>query len=537
MLDWVANVFLSKVLILLINAVAFYLATLIYRDGPRKKVNLIYLFSTLLMFLWINAAYIPRFIGQNDPETGLVLLKIAWFATPLFFSFLYLLTVYLIGEQEKYKILNKIVLIIGIITAVVTGFTSKIVTGIEYIDNIMVIIYGPWMYIFLGAVSLVIAATLVPIFRENVLKNKRIIPFLAGVFIFYVANVIFNIVFPIFFGFARFYFFGDYSTLILLIFTAYGILRYRFLNIKVIATELLTFAIWLALAVDIFTTGNWGDEILEIVVLVMITLFGILLIRSVKNEIKHREQVEKLAKQLRKANAKLKKLDKAKSEFLSIAAHQLRTPLTGIKGYLSMMIDGDFGTLNKEQLKIIKSVFEGSERLNRLVNVFLNISRIESGRLKFEKQSVFIVSLVERIVRNFKFEAQKRGLKLIFNKPKKKIKAIIIDQDKITDVINNLIDNAIKYTKKGSVTVEIKEEEGRIIFSVTDSGIGISDVGITELFNKFSRSRASEKVNTTGSGLGLYIAKRLIEAHGGKIWAKSRGEGKGSTFTFSLPVK
>ncbi|NQU77242.1 GAF domain-containing protein [Candidatus Falkowbacteria bacterium] len=249
------------------------------------------------------------------------------------------------------------------------------------------------------------------------------------------------------------------------------------------------------------------------------------------------QKVEKATHELQEANIHLRQLDKAKSEFLSIAAHQLRTPISGIKGYLSMLLDGDFGTLDEKKRKVMRTVFNSTERLNRLVNVFLNISRIESGRLKLSPSPVVVEELVESAINNFKIVAQRKKIELEFIKPKKKTKPINIDRDKITDVVNNLIDNSIKYTEKGKIAVQVKQEKGQVMFAVKDTGIGMAEEDLSGMFNKFSRTSASERINTGGSGLGLYIAKRLVEAHGGKIWAKSPGRGQGSTFMFSLPIK
>ncbi len=257
--------------------------------------------------------------------------------------------------------------------------------------------------------------------------------------------------------------------------------------------------------------------------------------KSLRFSEKLKKEVSKATKDLREANVKLKKLDKAKTEFVSITSHQLRTPLTGIKGYLSMFLDGDFGELKPEQKKIMIDIFNNSNRLVRLINIFLNVSRIESGRLKIEKKKFDLAELVNEIIRELKIEAEKKDLKLEFINFKNKLE-ISADRDKLADVILNLIDNAIKYTQKGNIIVSAELKNNKVKFSVKDSGIGVDSEDAKELFNKFIRGRKITQINTSGSGLGLFIAKKIIELHNGKIWVESEGDGKGSEFIFEVPV-
>ena len=536
MLDFITDIFLSKITILFIDAIALYLAVLVFRDDRKGKTNMIYVVMTFLMLLWVNFAYIPRFISQDDTVRSLYFLKIAWAATPLFFTFLYLITVNLIEREKEYKKLSIATVFTGIVSALVTGFTGKIVEGIKFIDGIFTIVYGRWMFLFLGAVIFIIAATLYPIFRERVLKNKKIRYFLTGVIIFYIANAIFNIILPVFFGMARFYFIGDYSTIILLIYTAVGIIRFKLFNIKVVAAEVLTFLIWLVLAINVFTAENIKDKVLAITVLFLSVIFGVLLIRSVKNEIKQREKMERLTTQLKIANKRLRKLDTAKSEFISIASHQLRTPLTVIKGYVSMIMAGDFGKLNPKMADPINKISESSKRLLSLVEELLNISRIESGKLKFDFKPARLERVVKGVVGELSDKAEAKKLQLRYREKGEHFPELMLDEEKIRQAVVNLIDNAIKYTDKGTITVSLEREGDNIKFSVADTGPGIRQRDMLKLFQKFSRGTGATK-NMEGSGLGLFIANKMIKAHKGRIWAESRGEGYGSKFCFTLPVK
>ena len=532
----ITGLFLSKITVLLIDAIAVYLAVVVYRDNKRGKLNRVYIIVTFLMLCWINFAYIPRYlITPIVYPLSLILLKIAWFATPLFFVFLYLLTVILINKEEKYKKLTQIMFFLGIILAIITGFTDKVIKGLEVIDNIVTINYGPWMLYFLGVGTFIILATLYPVFKRDILRDEKVRYFLTGTFIFYFANAVFNITLPIFFGISRFYFFGDYSTLILLGYTSYSILRHELFNIKVMAAEVLTFTIWLILGAKIFTTTDIKDQISGAVVLALTIIFGILLIRSVKKEIKQREELGVLAKKLKRAHEKLKKLDAMKDEFISIASHQLRTPLTVIKGYLSMIMEGDFGRVALKQRDPMHKITESSDRLIQLVENMLNVSRIESGRIQYNFKDVQLEDLVKSVVDELANKAKLKLLELKYNAPVSPLPKVKIDEEKIRQVVINLIDNSIKYTDKGRVAVDLRQVGKNLEFSVSDTGAGIKKDDLGKLFQKFSRGTGATSV-TEGTGLGLYVARQMVEAHKGKIWAESKGEGTGSRFCFTLPV-
>ncbi len=246
-------------------------------------------------------------------------------------------------------------------------------------------------------------------------------------------------------------------------------------------------------------------------------------------------RMEETNKELGEANEHLKELDQAKSEFVSIASHQLRTPMTGIMGYLSMIVGGDFGKIDPALNKVLDSLLDASQRMIRLINLFLDVTKIESGKLILDKQPVQLEDLIEKELDVVQKMAKDHGLKLVYKRPKVALPKLVID-DKITDVVLNLVDNAIKYTPKGSITVTSEREGEWVHVKVQDTGRGLDPKEAKNLFNKFVRGYGIAQVNPDGSGLGLYVARRIIEVHGGKIWVESDGVGKGSCFQFTLPI-
>ncbi len=253
-------------------------------------------------------------------------------------------------------------------------------------------------------------------------------------------------------------------------------------------------------------------------------------------------EVEKSVMELQRANGELRRLDTAKSDFISIASHQLRTPLTVIKGYVSMILEGSFGRLPDIAREPTEKIYDSNERLIKLVEQLLSISRIESGRIKYQFEETNLSELISGIMEGIRYSAIKKGLDLSYSPPKGFVPLANIDTTKMRQVITSLIDNSIKYTykaeeKRGFILVRIEDlkEKNRVRVIIEDNGIGIKEEDKINLFKKFSRGKDISTVYTEGTGLGLYVAKKIIEAHNGFIYAESNGRDMGSKIYFDLP--
>ncbi len=317
-------------------------------------------------------------------------------------------------------------------------------------------------------------------------------------------------------------------------------IRYNFWSFKVIATEFFVSFILVILLVELFLATSLLDLFMRTSIAFLILCAGFFLINSIKREFDSQNRIRHLLHDLDEVNARLKILDRKKSEFLLTASHHLRDPLTSIKGYASMIAEGSFGPVDAPMKEALTKIFDSSKQLVTVISDFLDISSIESGDIKYEFARVDMGDLVSGLALDMQLYAKNAGITLesAIDTPAGGL-WVRGDYGKLRQVCSNLIDNAIKYTPQGTVTVGLaKSDDGKdVVFSVTDTGIGMSAETRKKLFKKFSRAQGVSKVYTEGTGLGLYVAKEIIKKHKGKIWAESSGEGKGSSFLVSLPIQ
>lgn len=239
---------------------------------------------------------------------------------------------------------------------------------------------------------------------------------------------------------------------------------------------------------------------------------------------------------LRAENEELRKLNSTKSEWISIAAHQLRTSLSAIKWILKMFLDGDFGSLSSEQQGFMKKAYENNDRMVLLVNEMLSLNHTEDSSITYKMRKEELVSLIDETVFDFHGESFKKGIELIFLRPEDSEIFTEYDKEKIRVVLQNLIENSIKYSTTGDrVFVALKKNNDELEISIKDTGIGIPASEQPKIFEKFYRATNAKEKEEIGSGLGLYTIKQIIEHHNGKIWFESEPE-KGSTFYFTLPI-
>ena len=248
--------------------------------------------------------------------------------------------------------------------------------------------------------------------------------------------------------------------------------------------------------------------------------------KDISDIIRAREELEK-------KNEELRKLDQLKSDFVSTVSHELRTPLSITKEGISLIIDGIPGAINEKQRKILSTAKDNVDRLARIINELLDISRIEAGKIEIRRESTSLNHIIETVITSFSLKTQEKNLELKLTMPERPVE-IYIDPDKMIQVFTNFVDNAIKFTEKGAIEVSCIEKENEVECCVRDSGVGISAEDLPKLFDKFQQFGRTPGPGEKGTGLGLSIAKGIIDLHKGRIWVESEF-GKGTKFYFSLP--
>ncbi|HAQ02567.1 hypothetical protein A2467_00590 [Candidatus Nomurabacteria bacterium RIFOXYC2_FULL_36_8] len=247
-----------------------------------------------------------------------------------------------------------------------------------------------------------------------------------------------------------------------------------------------------------------------------------------------KDDIEKIKKE----NEKLKFINENKSDLVSVSAHQLRTSLSALKWTLKMFDDGELGNINDEQKKYIGKAIESNEHAIDLVNYLLTFNNLEDTSMAFDFKKVSILDILGKVIDEFYGELRNKNIKLTFIKPATDIPDVKCDKEMITVAIQSLIENAIKYSQNNEeINIDLKYDpkNNEILISIHDQGIGIKKEDQLKIFNKFYRAPNAIKKETTGSGLGLFTTKSIVERHNGKIWFESSRE-SGTSFFILLPI-
>ena len=528
---------------------SLFLAIFVFVKAKYNLFSRIFLFFVGVFSIWLIGDLITW------TSTNYYLIYPVWSFLDYFEIIFYVLGLYFVMvyvKKSDVSILNKVGLFILTIPAFYLTITQQSVTGFNFpqceaFNNDFL---GQYKLVVEGIILLIILFyTVLPFIKKLSWKEKKSNLIMLGSMFLFLSV----------FGITEYissttgvYEINLYSLLLLPVFLIaiiYAVFELDIFNFKILGTYYLVIGLVILMGGQLFFVNGTTDRLLTTITIAVTLGLSVILFRNLRKESEQRTHIEKLSVELEKskmrleetnmkledANEKLKSLDKLKTEFLSLASHQLRSPLTAIKGYTSMLLEGDFGAIGVKQKEAIDRVFESSKHLTVVVEDLFNVAKIEQGGMQYIMQPFDFEKIASDIVKDLSVTANKKGLKLSFETDKKSPYQVNGDMEKIRQVVMNFVDNAIKYTKEGNITVKLEKnvEIKKIVFSVTDSGMGIAPEVKKTLFAKFARGEGG-KVDATGTGLGLYLAKQIIEAHKGRVWAESEGVGKGSTFFLEL---
>ncbi|MFA6427764.1 MAG: ATP-binding protein [Candidatus Magasanikbacteria bacterium] len=527
---------------LFLGFVAFLLSTYIgysvYTQNRKSWTNKLFALIAFFIDLYIVVNYLSLHPFTQTPDSQLFWIRVVMFTTSFFGPLLFLLVHTIPGEYITLRKKYLIPILSLMILSAFCSLTPAVFKGIEYPNGEPVPVPGPGMLVFLLAfpgLCLASVAYLVYRFRKSQsIVRKQLKLFLAGILVTFSVMPLATVILVVFFKTSAGVFIGPLISVVLMSFIAYAIVRYGIFNTKVFATKVLVIVIVIIIISRIFFAPSLTYLLVDVAVLASIIVFGYLLVKSVKAEVFQREKLGELAHSLEKANLRLTQLDQQKTEFLSIASHQLRTPLSILKGYIELIQDSAYGKPSKKLQSVLLDMDESNERLVKLVDEFLDITRIEQGRTKFVFKNYKINELISGVVKELHQRAEDRGISIAWKK-NSEIADVCMDEEKVRHVIFNYIDNAIKYSNKGSIKVSVEREDGGITVRVKDNGFGFNSVDQANFFQKFYRGENVKGTNVNGTGLGIYVCRKFIEAHNGHVWAHSEGLDKGSEFGFWIP--
>src|SRR3989344_469461 len=520
-----------EILATLIAAVInLILAVFIFLNNPKSATNRFFSFLATTIAVYLITNYFSLY--QESVESTYLLVRVVMsIAVFINLSFFLLSRTYprqeLQLEGKKFWGAVLVTLIIALLAQ-----TQLIFTGVEISSGVIHPSPGLGMPLFLIHTVFFLGGGflfLLKKFRKSLGSERVQLKMLfSGAILMFSLILLTNVIFVLVFNVSGFVGLLPLYTLVFTGFVSYAIVKHGLFNLKVIATQAFTVVIWVILFSKIFVSESSSDLIVDLFIFITMFIFGILLVRSVVNEVRQREKLEELTQ-------KLKEMDKQKDEFISMAAHELRAPMSAIKGYITMVLEGDTGDIPEKSRGFLADANNINERLIRLVNNMLNVSKIEEGRIVYQVESENLSQVVRTVFSQFAPEAERKGLKFTQVIPREIRDKVEVDPDRIHEVVANLLSNAVKYTEKGSVEVKLSQSsQSSVRLEVIDTGPGITKEEQKLLFKKFSRAESSVG-KTTGTGLGLYISKLLVEKFKGKIGADSE-PGKGSDFWFELPL-
>jgi signal transduction histidine kinase len=542
---------IQNILMLVISAISFFVGAFVYRKKKKDVSSKYFALAAVSIGLWVASR---AFLQLSDID-GLASFwgYFLFYPTVIIAISLFYFSVYVGNEKRIIGKLAHINILIPwfflVFITLIPGcflFYGYNICGVynsvqETTSGINEVVYGqafklffaPVMFIYLLANFPILCFTYRRAPSELKIKLRYII---IGMLFSILAAIIANILLPVL-GKTNFISLGPLAVVVLVVTVGYALLREDLWDLKLVLTEVLTLSILLFLLFDI-VLGEYEINILffKAVSFVLMLFFSWYLIKGIFREFRAKEHMKDLTLQLKIANERLKEIDVEKSEFVSIATHQLRTPLTVIKGYASMILEGSFGALENDKHKeIMQKILSAGERLVAMIEDFLNLSRIESGEMKYHFAKIDLIKLIEDIIEEFKASVEGAQSQIHIHKDDASF-FVLADSLKIRQVFNNLIDNAIKYSARGEpIDVTLSRREEHVLVAVHDRGIGIAKEVLPKLFQKFSRVHGIPKLHKEGRGLGLYVAKQIVTAHKGRIWVESPGEGMGSTFFVELP--
>lgn len=527
----------SNILSLLIISLVSILCLMLFARADGNRPLRAFRHFLISIVLWLLSNYALKIV---DSSTVLLFsLKMTFATSALMIYCLYRFSEAFPNEIRPRNIVFDRLAASATGLVMVLSFTDSLVRGFTTEDSLVLAQYGGAFYVYLVYVTLMFGMIL-HFFRNQYrvsspVKKQQSKFLFIGVILSMVFISSIDLVIPMLSGSNTSANFGPYGIVFLVVFAFLALTRHHLFEMKVIVSEF--WAAFLVIAIFAWLTIHFS--IGNLIGFLLIFSVCVLFIRAVISEAGKENKLVEANHQLERDKKELVELDRLKDEFLQMATHELNTPITAIQGRMDMGIRENMCKLNNKQKAFFQPILDQTTRLARLSRDVLDTARIDQHRLAINASETDLDALISQIVSSLEPKAKDRGNSIAYIPLSKSLPKLNVDQSKISQVITNLIDNAIKFTENGQIAVTSKLKGDKAIISVADTGIGIDEKDRKHLFEKFyqaGRFDPDDPQEQQGSGLGLYISQNIIKLHGGTMWLES-AKSKGSTFYFSLPLE
>ncbi|MFA6301049.1 MAG: HAMP domain-containing sensor histidine kinase [Candidatus Paceibacterota bacterium] len=390
----------------------------------------------------------------------------------------------------------------------------------EVVENSLIVSYQN--SVLLLSVLWMFILTIKELFIKNEKKSEKTKTVLLALGL---SSMLFSLFFtwnPTIFGYsAGFEEFGFIGMIVFLVTVTYMVVKYKAFNIKLLATQALIWGLIALIGSQFFFIRTPINRVLNGITFAASIILGYYLVKSVKKEIEQRKQLAFLLKQ--------------RESLVHLITHKVKGSFTRIKFLFAGMLDGTFGEISSEIKKRAEQGLEFDDNGIQTVDLVLNVANMQNGLIKYDMKTTDFRNLVEETISEKKISAEKKGL-VIETKIEDGTYSVTGDSFWLKEVVNNLLENSIKYTKEGKIMVDLKKHNNKILFSVKDNGVGINEEDKKHLFTEGGRGAKSVEINVDSTGYGLFTVKLIVDAHAGRVWAESEGENKGSQFYVELPT-
>lgn len=543
-LDALPVTLLSNIALVIVAIVNFLLGAIVFLNRDHAtRMGAIFSVLAFTVSIWTFAI---AFYRQTEIYSQALLALKILYIVPVFIPIFFVGFVYLYSRRPpsvlRYPGAQFALLLAGAVVSLAVYATKAFLVDVRIPPvGEKIIIFGDWYWLYVLYFMVTFSWGYFLLLRQYFSKNDRelkiqVLYLFAGTFIASAISMTTNLILP-WMGVFDYNWFGNITTIFFVGFIFYAVVRHKLFDIKIVSTELLTFGIWLLFLFELLLSESVLEQLANGASLAVSIFLGVFIIQSVKKEVSTRENLQKTLVKLEEANQRLMMLDEQKTEFVSVASHQLRAPVAAIRGYTSLVLEGSFGKILPSVREALEKVENSGKAMADMIEDFLNISRIERGSMQYSMTDFDFSKIVIRVAENMRPSAVRKNLEFSVSiAPSKEGYMVHGDSGKLQQVVSNLVDNAIKYTAEGSVTLDLahRADERRIHLTIQDSGIGITKEDQWQLFSKFQRGDNANTANVHGTGLGLYVAKEMVQQHNGLIWVESDGASQGTTFHVEL---